>query len=277
MSADSPHSTFPSDNRDDGLKKHRGKSSKAELLGNHQRSWIWGKHLVQETLLADRWPILELYQADDLPPLEKSVAIPSRLSSVRVPRKRLTQLCGSPDHQGWVARMGAYPYQLIEELIAAQTDPQFWLLIDGIQDPYNLGTILRSAEVFAATGVCLGSSGQTGINSLTARSSVGAVNRLSIARVDNLVLLIERLRQSGITVIGTSLETSNSLDNIDCLQGVALVIGNESRGLTPQVSSACTLLAKIPQPGKSNSLNAAAATAIACYEVQRQRWQHSQR
>lgn len=248
-------------------------TKRKELLGNHQRSWIWGKHLVQETVATGRWPILELMLANDLAAadLARLRKLNSEITPVSADRKRLTQLCGSDEHQGWLARVGPYPYLPIQDLLADQPPDPFWLIIDGIQDPYNLGTILRSGEVFAATGVCLGTVGQTGINSLAARSSVGAVNRLKISQVDDLVSLIRDLRKRRVTVIGTSLETDKSLDEIDCTGGVAIVIGNEGRGISSEVLSACSHRAKIPQPGTLNSLNAAAATAIACYEIQRQR------
>jgi len=248
-----------------------------KLLGNHQRSWIWGKHLVQETLAAGRWPVLELILADDLSTTEISRVRKSitHLDPVTASRKRLTQLCGSDEHQGWIARVGPFPYVPFEDLLNDQPVAPFWLLIDGIQDPYNLGTILRSAEVFAVTGVCLGTVNQTGVNSLAARSSVGAVNRLKISRGEDLLSIIKELRKREVSIIGTSLEATGSLDSIDCTGGVAVVVGNEGRGISPEVLKACSHRAKIPQPGKLNSLNAAAATAIACYEVQRQRRQKS--
>jgi 23S rRNA (guanosine2251-2'-O)-methyltransferase len=220
---------------------------------------------------------LELILANDLvdSDLSQSSRAVPELQPLFADRKRLTQLCGSHEHQGWLARVGPYPYVPIEALLLDRILAPFWLLVEGIQDPYNLGAILRSAEVFAVTSVSLGTVGQTGINSLAARSSVGAVNRLRIARVDDLVPLIEALRRQEITVIGTSLETSASLEAIDCTGGVAVVIGNEGRGLSTGVAAACSHLAKIPQPGTLNSLNAAAAAAIACYEVQRQRREKS--
>lgn len=267
----------PRNSGSDSHRKTKGSpasvTKQKRLLGNHQRSWIWGKHLVQETVTSGRWPILELILANDLAAadLSRIQKLVPQITPVSADRKRLTQLCGSDEHQGWVARVGPYPYVPIQNLLADQPLHPFWLLIDGIQDPYNLGTILRSGEVFAATGVCLGTSGQTGINSLAARSSVGAVNRLRISQVDDLVPVIKDLRKRLVTVIGTSLETRKTLDEIDCTGGVAIVIGNEGRGISSEVLSACSHRAKIPQPGTLNSLNAAAATAIACYEVQRQR------
>ena len=263
----------PDRKRNNEEEASRRKPSGKELLGNHQRSWIWGKHLVQETIAGGRWPVLELCVSEHLSSKEVSAVLKNGqgIDPAFVNSQRLKQLCGSEDHQGWIARVGPYPYVEIEELLSKQPANPFWLLVEGIQDPFNLGTILRSAEVFSVTGVCLGKKGQTGINSLAARSSVGAVNRLDIAQVDELEGIIQELKRKKVTVVGTSLQATSSLDSIDCQKGIAIVIGNEGRGVSEETLKVCSRTAKIPQTGTLNSLNAAAAAAIACYEVQRQR------
>lgn len=249
------------------------KTKSKKLLANHQRSWIWGKHLVQETLAAGRWPIVELILGEQFSERDLSGVLKNAkgVQPTFANTRRLTQLCGSEEHQGWIARVGPYPYVPVEELLEGQPKDPIWLLLEGIQDPYNVGTILRSAEVFGVTGVCLGGRGQTGINSLSARSSVGAVNRLRISRADRLLEVIEELKRRKVTVVGTSLEATQSFEAVDCRRGMAIVIGNEGRGVSAEVLGVCSLQAKIPQPGTLNSLNVAAAAAIVCYEVQRQR------
>lgn len=270
-----PRESAPHSDSQSGRGDRPQGGKKNSLLGNHQSSWIWGKHLVRETLEAGRWQIHELILASD-PGGEELIRFEHLCPGLKpliANRKRLTQLCGAEDHQGWLARVGPFPYVPVGELLTHQPTRAFLLLIEGIQDSYNLGTILRSAEVFGVTGVCLGKVGQTGINSLAARSSVGAVNRLRISQTVDLIELMRQLRQTGLAIIGTSPEAESSVDQIDLTGGVAIVVGNEGRGLSPEALAACTHLAKIPQPGLLNSLNAAAATAIVCYEVQRQRRQ----
>jgi 23S rRNA (guanosine2251-2'-O)-methyltransferase len=191
----------------------------------------------------------------------------------RVAKTRLAQLCGAADHQGYVARVGEYPYASADEMVARARQPALWLILDGVQDPYNLGAMLRSAEVFGVDGVFLASQGQAGVNSLAARSSAGAVNRLDVARVDSLPSFIAGLRRQAVRVVGASVEADYSLETVDLAGPTALIIGNEGTGLSRDVMTACNILAKIPQTGGLNSLNAAAAAAVCLYEVQRQRRQ----
>ncbi len=134
-------------------------TSKKPLLASHQRSWLWGRNLVLETLAAGRWPIHELYLADDLGADATAAALAQvqaqapKLKPGRASRSRLAQLCGEADHQGYLARVGPYPYVPAETLRTQARTPSLWLILDGVQDPYNLGAMLRSAEVFGVDGV----------------------------------------------------------------------------------------------------------------------------
>ncbi|TWT09396.1 RNA methyltransferase [Reyranella sp. CPCC 100927] len=258
--------------------KTAGKTKKP-LLASHQRSWLWGKNLVLETLASGRWPVHELYLADDLgadaaaSELAQVRAHTPKFKPTRSSRTRIAQLCGTQDHQGYLARVGAYPYVEPGALRTRARTPALFLILDGVQDPFNLGAMLRSAEVFGVDGVFLGTQGCAGVNSLAARASAGAVNRLAIARVDSLPELIAELRRDAVRVVGTGLEADYALDACDLGGPTALVIGNEGTGLSPDVRTACNMLAKIPQDGGLNSLNAAAAAAVCLYETLRQRRQ----
>jgi 23S rRNA (guanosine2251-2'-O)-methyltransferase len=261
-----------------GRSKSKGTGTR-RLLASHARSWLWGRNLVLETLTAGRWPVFELHLASDLPADAVSAATTAiqaagqKPKTSRVAKTRLAQLCGTADHQGYVARVGEYPYVSADEMLARARQPALWLILDGVQDPYNLGAMLRSAEVFGVDGVFLASQGQAGVNSLAARSSAGAVNRLDIARIDSLPAFIARLRREAVRVVGASVGADYSLETVDLAGPTALVIGNEGTGLSREVMTACNMLAKIPQAGSLNSLNAAAAAAVCLYEVQRQRRQ----
>ncbi|HJQ59890.1 MAG TPA: RNA methyltransferase, partial [Vineibacter sp.] len=191
--------------------KGKGKAkAKRPLLASHQRSWLWGRNLVLETLAGGRWPIHELYLAADLgadaaaDEIAQAGAAGRKFKLNRVPRTRLAQLCGVADHQGFLARVGEYPYDAPAALYGDPRATSLWLILDGVQDPYNLGAMLRSAEVFGIDGVFLGAKGQAGVNSLAARSSAGAVNRLRIARADDLAALVIQLRREAVVVVGTS-------------------------------------------------------------------------
>ncbi|MFO1019555.1 MAG: 23S rRNA (guanosine(2251)-2'-O)-methyltransferase RlmB [Planctomycetales bacterium] len=251
-----------------GKKKHK-------LLGNHQRSWLWGRHLVTEVLSAGRWPMLELYLADDLPEAllestRKQIAGTDCGLEV-VSRERLGELSHTSEHQGFLARVGPYPYLPPEELLKNSSDDGVWLVLVGIQDPHNLGAILRSAEVFGVTGVFLGEHGQTGINTQVARSSAGAVNRLKIARVPEFLPLLDQLRALQIQTIATTLASAVPLADCKLTGHVALLVGNEGTGLPEEILAHSMTRVRIPQTGTLNSLNVAAATAVCLYEIQRQR------
>ena len=249
-------------------------SSKPKPLGNHQASWIWGRHLVLETLQARHWPILELLLADDLPAPELAevtrLAAESEVSIERAARNSLVSRCRGEDHQGYAARMAEFPYATTDALLGRPSPWSLIIVLDRIQDPYNFGTMLRSAEIFDAAGVIIGTREQVGVTSQVARSSVGAVNRLPIARVPDLGAFLGTLSDPSPVIIAASEKAETSISHFDFRQPIVLVIGNEGRGISDEVSAHCRSAVRIPQQGTLNSLNAAAALAIICYEARRQ-------
>lgn len=249
-------------------------SSKPKPLGNHQASWIWGRHLVLETLQARYWPILELLVANELPDSELTeitrLAAESDVSVERVARQSLVSRCRGEDHQGYAARMAEFPYATPDAILGKPSPWPMTIVLDRIQDPYNFGTMLRSAEIFDAAGVIIGTREQVGVTSQVARSSVGAVNRLPIARVSDLAEFLGTLGDSSTVVVAASEKAEVSISDFDFRQPFVLVIGNEGRGISDEVSAHCRAAVRIPQQGTLNSLNAAAALAIVCYETRRQ-------
>ncbi len=242
-------------------------------LGNHQTSWIWGRHLVQETLQSRTWPILELWLADDLP--EPEVSLIRTLAGApgvpvqRAARHTLVSRCRGEDHQGYAARMAEFPYHSAETVMRKASRWPLTIALDRIQDPFNFGAMLRSAEIFDAAGIIIGTREQVGVTSQVARSSVGAVNRLPIARVSELGAFLETL-PAEMTIVSASEKASTTINEFDFCQPVVLVIGNEGRGISDDVARHCRASVRIPQQGTLNSLNAAAALAIICYEARRQ-------
>jgi 23S rRNA (guanosine2251-2'-O)-methyltransferase len=255
-------------------RSRRGKGKK-KLLGSHQRCWLWGRNLVRETLLAGRWPIVELFVADDLPRTDVEAV---RAATARggfeltvVPRERLERLAHTSEHQGHLAKMGPFPYAKSGELIEGASSRSLFLVLDAIQDPYNFGAMLRSAGAFGVDGVFVGKRRQVPVTSMVARSSVGVVNRVPICRVDDLALHVRTLRARGVRVIGASGKGDRPLAECELHGATAIVVGNEGAGIGPEVLAECDELARIPLAVDVDSLNAAAATAILLYEVTRQR------
>ncbi|MEI7880240.1 MAG: 23S rRNA (guanosine(2251)-2'-O)-methyltransferase RlmB [bacterium] len=257
------------------MERHNRGKGKKRLLGSHQKCWIWGRNPVVETLAAGRWEILDLYLSRLLKPEQleqaQALAVRQRLTVVMAEPDELTKLCHSSEHQGYLARMTDFPYADEAAVMAALPASPFCVILDGIQDPYNFGAIIRSAEIFGANAVFIADSGQVGVTSMVVRSSAGAVNRLPIVRVAELAVLIDRLKAKGIRVVAASEKAACNIVDYNFTQGVAIVIGNEGVGPGGELLQRCNEVVKIPQAGHIGSLNAAVAAGIFFYEIRRQR------
>jgi 23S rRNA (guanosine2251-2'-O)-methyltransferase len=255
-----------------GKRRHR---RQREFLGSHQKSWLFGRHVVLETLRAGRWRPLELWIADDIEPeygdearvLAEKLGITPVISTGAVMSRR----CGSLAHQGLMARMPPFPYTPLANLLDTGLQSPFLVILDSVQDPFNFGAIVRSAEVFGAGGVIVGMTDQSEVTAQVTRSSAGAVNHLPIAQVPDLVEAAGRLRECGVRVIAASEKAQHPISAIDLTQPCAVVIGNEGTGIQPALLAACDETAAIPQSGRVGSLNAAVAAGVLFYEVRRQR------
>ncbi|NQU43359.1 23S rRNA (guanosine(2251)-2'-O)-methyltransferase RlmB [bacterium] len=257
----------------------RGKSrKKLKLLDSHQRSWVWGRNLVHEILVAGRWPVIELLLDEALPSPEREeterlavkIGAPVRSESA----SRLIELCHATDHQGYLAKMAEFPYLSVEELLSSLQDlprPPLLTLLDGVQDPFNFGAIVRSAEVFGLHAVCIGTHGQCQVNSLAARASAGAVNHVHIVRSDDPLEIAKELRDQGIRLLAATEKAHDPLPEVDLSGPLAIVLGNESRGIRREIIDQCDFQARIPQIGHVGSLNVSVAAGIVFYEASRQR------
>ncbi|HUG91400.1 MAG TPA: RNA methyltransferase, partial [Planctomycetaceae bacterium] len=252
----------------------RGKRKRA-LLGSHQRCWLWGRHLVTETLRAGRWPVLELRLSERLPADElyqaRTLATGRGLSVLLEPHDNLTRLARSPEHQGYLARMPPFPYDDLETLLARRPATPLYLMLDRVQDPYNFGAILRAADGLGADAVFVDVSGQSDVTSLTARASAGAINHVPLAQAADLPALVERLRGAGHLAAAASHTADADVFDYDFRGPTLVIVGNEGAGIRPEILSRCDRRVRIPQFGRVSSLNAAVATGILLYEVRRQR------
>ena len=188
----------------------------------------------------------------------------------RVDRDALSTLCGSDSHQGVaVVVSGGFPYVALEDLV--ELEQPLLLVVDGVTDPQNLGAMIRSALVFGATGLVLPRDRCCGVTSTVVRVSAGAAEHLPCAQVTNLVRALDQLKEANVWVAGT-VERGGQDPAAARLDGaLALVLGNEQRGLRRLVLRACDLQLTIPSAGAIASLNVAAATAALFHEVARQR------
>jgi 23S rRNA (guanosine2251-2'-O)-methyltransferase len=253
----------------------RRKHGKTRLAGSHQRCWIWGRNAVLQTLAAGRWKPLTLLVANRADPGARQEA-EQRAQELGVPVElagydELTDRCRSTEHQGLMAMMPEYPYATLDDALIPGHHPPFVVVLEGIQDPQNFGAIIRSAEVFGADAIVVGEVGQCDVTPHVARASSGAVNDVQIARVPDVVEGVRWLQARGLRVLGASGRADRRIADCSLLAATAIVIGNEGAGLSEAMHAACDQLVCIPQIGKTESLNAAVAAGILCYEVQRQR------
>jgi 23S rRNA (guanosine2251-2'-O)-methyltransferase len=258
------------------------RKKQGRFLAGHQRSWLWGRHPVTEVIAAGRWPIMELYLADTLS--AEVVAHASALAGAQgaevvvASSARLRELGHVDEHQGFLARMGPFPYASVEEALRGGEEgerddgtPALWLVLDAIQDTFNFGAIVRSAEAMGARGIFVGTTSQAGVNSLVARASAGAVNRIPIAEVEDFSALVETLRAAGARVLAADEKGADACTECDFRAPTALILGNEGRGVRPELACLCDGRVCIPMSGSIASLNVAAAAAVLLYEAWRQK------
>lgn len=242
---------------------------------------IYGVNAVEEALRAGKRQfesitILESARPDRLKrilDLAKSNGVPIH----RVPRLELDRALTDAKHQGVVARIAAARYASSEDLIDSLvarigTDyPPLAVGLDGIEDPRNMGSIVRTAECAGVHGIFIPERRATGLTEVVAKVAAGALEYVPVARVTNLVRLIEQLKERNIWVVGAAADAPQVYTEWDWTLPVAVFFGNEGRGLHRLVSERCDALVKIPVKGQIESLNVAVAAGVLLYEAQRQR------
>ena len=180
--------------------------------------------------------------------------------------REMDHLC-SGVHQGIILDIPDYQYTELKDVL----EDDFVVLLDHLEDPHNLGAIIRTCEAAGVKTIILPKDRQVLINSTVMKTSVGTLDHMNIVLVSNLVNAIDKLKEANYWVVGTSLENSVDYRSIDYSGKIALVIGNEGNGISQLVSKKCDFLAKIPMYGTTNSLNASVAAGIMIYEVIRNR------
>jgi 23S rRNA (guanosine2251-2'-O)-methyltransferase len=236
---------------------------------------VWGRNVIRETLTAGRWRILELFLADNLPADEleeaRSAAQRAGVTPQIVGPGVLEQHAHTAEHQGYLAKMGTYPYRTVDDVLSSAPENPLYLVLDAIQDPFNFGAMLRSAGAFAVNGVFIGTHRQVPVTSMVARSSAGVVNHVPIVQVAELPVLARTLHERRVRVIGATEKADKPLTACDLSGATAIVVGNEGTGIGPELLACCDAQVRIPIEPVAGSLNAAAAAAVFFYEARRQR------
>lgn len=190
-----------------------------------------------------------------------------------VTKERLDQLSATGKHQGVIAVAAAYEYASVEDILQAarqKQEPPFLILLDNIEDPHNLGAIIRTANLAGAHGVIIPKDRAVGLTATVAKASAGALNYTPVAKVTNLARTIEELKKEGLWFVCADM-SGTVMYQLDLKGPIGLVIGSEGEGVGRLVKEKCDMVAAIPMKGDIDSLNASVAAGVLAYEILRQR------
>ena len=236
---------------------------------------LYGRNPVLEALRAGR-PSRKLVVAagiqredrlDEILGLARERGIPVEESA----RRRLDDIAHTEHHQGIAGYFHGRPPLALEDLLAQAPSPQLFVVLDGIQDPQNLGAITRTADAVGADGMVLPRHRAAGVTAAAAKASAGATEHVPVAVVGNLVGALQQLQAAGIWVVGLAADGETRYDTFDFTVPVAMVVGAEGEGMRQLTRRHCDSVVSLPLAGRVSSLNAAAAAAVLLYEVARQR------
>lgn len=229
---------------------------------------VYGRNVARELLNKDM-KILKIILQDGFDDKNIISLIEKNNLPVTYKSKREIDNLAKGVHQGIILSIPDYQYKSIEDIL--EKDLSFVVILDHIEDPHNFGAIIRTCEAASVDAIIIPKDRQVQVNSTVMKTSAGTLDDINIISVVNLTNAIEKLKDAGFWVVGTSLETSLSYKDVDYNTKIALVIGNEGKGMSNIVGKACDYVVKIPMYGKTNSLNASVAAGIMIYEVIRNR------
>ena len=240
---------------------------------------IYGRHPVVAALRQPDTPLEEVIVAQgaggqwlhEVKRLARAAGVRLRLQE----RAVLDRVCGTQNHQGILARRGSYVYRdlgaLLDDL-PRLTAPALLVAADSLTDPMNLGNLCRSAVAAGAHGLIIPKDRAAGVTPVVAKAAAGALEYLPVYRVTNLADCLGRLKDAGLTIVGTAADSPQTIYDTDLNQPLALVIGSEDKGMRPRVRQQCDLVVSIPMAAPEiGSLNAATSGAVALFEARRQR------
>ncbi|AKU26833.1 putative TrmH family tRNA/rRNA methyltransferase [Geobacillus stearothermophilus] len=191
-----------------------------------------------------------------------------------VPKRKLDQMVDGV-HQGVIAQAAAYRYYEVDDLFARaarREEAPFFLILDELEDPHNLGAIMRTADAVGAHGLIIPKRRSVGLTPTVAKASTGAIEHVPVARVTNLARTIDELKERGVWVAGTDADAKDDYRFLDGTMPLALVIGSEGKGISRLVREKCDFLFRLPMRGHVTSLNASVAASLLMYEVYRKRY-----
>ena len=238
-----------------------GKNSVAELLRNSPRE-------IKKIMVSENFDV-----SSD-PRMNASIK-EFRIKLSHLPKNVITNICKSPNHQGIAAEIPDFAYSSVEDMLEAAGKRQekvFLLILDHVEDPQNLGAIIRTADFLGVHGIVIPADRACDVNPTVMKVSSGASANIKIARETNLGRVIDSLKKKGVWIAGADADSKDEVFSCDFASlDIAVVIGNEGRGMRSKTKQRCDFLLSIPREGKVQSLNASVAAGIFLYEVYRQR------
>ncbi|RSK25528.1 23S rRNA (guanosine(2251)-2'-O)-methyltransferase RlmB [Bacillus sp. HMF5848] len=242
----------------------------------HEQEFIMGKNAVLEALKSER-PVHKVWIAEGAQKAGMQPIIQlSKQAGVLlqyVPRKKIDQMVEGT-HQGVVAQVAAYQYAELDDIIQlakSREEQPFVIILDELEDPHNLGSILRTCDAVGAHGIIIPKRRSVGLTSTVAKASTGAIEYVPVARVTNLSRTLDELKDLGLWIVGTDASGRDDYRNLDGAMAIGLVIGSEGKGMSRLVKEKCDFLVSLPMVGKVTSLNASVAAGLLMYEVFRKR------
>ena len=229
---------------------------------------VYGRNVAKE-LLENNKNVQKIILQDGFNDKEIKSLIDFRKIPVQYKSKREIDDLANGVHQGIILFIPDYKYKDLDDVLTDEAS--FFVLLDHIEDPHNLGAIVRTCEAAGVDAIIMPRDRQVQVNATVMKTSVGTLENVDIVTVSNLNNTISELKKNGFWVVGTALEDSVDYRSIDYSSKIALVIGNENSGMSNLVKKSCDFIAKIPMYGKTNSLNASVAAGIMIYDVIRNR------
>ena len=232
---------------------------------------IYGKNVIKEALMANR-KIYEAFILDSL--LTKEKGLIDRIKEKNIKITILNKIAMNNkfqgNHQGFAANVEDYQYKALDDCID-QSKKQCFIILDGLEDPQNLGAILRTADATQMDGIIIPKNHSVSLNGTVAKVSVGAIEHVNMIQVNNLARTIDELKEKGFWIIGTDMHGEKSYMDIDSSVSLAIIIGSEGFGMSRLVREKCDYLVNVPMHGYVNSLNASVTAALLMYEVLRKK------
>ncbi|MCT4663390.1 MAG: 23S rRNA (guanosine(2251)-2'-O)-methyltransferase RlmB [Tissierellales bacterium] len=243
-------------------------------------NFIYGRNAVIEVLKTGR-PVDQLIIVNgNLQGSIKQIVAMAKEKKILVkyvPRTKLDEMAEGKNHQGVIAKVAAHQYSELKDIFALaekKGEAPFIIILDGIEDPHNLGAILRTAECAGAHGVIVAKRRAVGLTEVVAKTAAGAIEHIPVVKATNIVQTIQSLKEKGVWIYGADMDGEKQFFEQDMTGAMGLVIGNEGKGMSRLVKESCDFIVRIPLKGFVTSLNASVAGSVLMYEVVRQRMQN---